>query len=69
MTTITFQIPDREVDAITQLINKKGGTLFVSMKNKLSKKEKDSLNRALNEAQKIKSGKAKALDFDDLWNE
>jgi len=69
MTTITFQIPDKEVEAISQLINKKGGTLFVATKDKLSKKEQASLNRALDEAQKIKSGEAKALSFDDLWDE
>ena len=38
MTTITFQIPDKEVGAISELINKKGGILFVSTKDKLSKK-------------------------------
>jgi hypothetical protein len=68
MTTITFQIPDEEVSAITKLINEKGGTLFVTTRDKLKKKEKHSLTRALNEAQKIKSGETKALDFDDLWN-
>jgi len=69
MTTITFQVPDEEVDSIAQLIKKKGGTLFVATKDKLSKKEQASLNRALDEAQKIKSGEAKALNFDDLWDE
>lgn len=69
MTTITFQIPDNELEAISQLINKRGGTLFISTKDKLSKKEQASLNRALDEAQKIKSGEAKALNFDELWDE
>lgn len=69
MTTITFQVPDEEVDSIAQIINKKGGTLFVKTKDRLSKKEQASLNRALDEAQKIKSGEIKALNFDDLWDE
>jgi hypothetical protein len=69
MTTITFQVPDEEVDSIAQIINKKGGTLFVKTKDNLSKKEQASLNRALDEAQKIKSGEIKALNFDDLWDE
>jgi hypothetical protein len=69
MTTLTFHIPDEEAESISEIINKKGGTLFVKTKEQLSKKEQQSLNRALDEAHKIKTGEIKALNFDDLWDE
>lgn len=69
MTTVTFYIPDDEADSISQIIKKRGGTVFVKTKEKLSKAEQTSLNRSLEEARKIQNGEIKALNFDDLWDE
>jgi hypothetical protein len=69
MTTLTFNVPDKEADSIAQIINKKGGILFIKTKERLSKTEQHSLNRALDEAHKIKKGEMKALNFEDLWDE
>jgi len=69
MTTITFQIPDEELEAILKMINEKGGTLHIATKAPLSTREQASLNRALDEVRKIESGETRALNFDELWDE
>jgi len=69
MTTVTFYIPDAEVGSISQMIEKRGGKVFVKIKEKLTNAEQTSLNKALDEAQKIQTGELTALDFDDLGDD
>jgi len=69
MTTITFQIPDEELEAILKMINEKGGALHIATKALLSTREQASLNRTLDEVRKIESGETRALNFDELWDE
>jgi hypothetical protein len=69
MTTLTFEIPDKEADTVSQIIRKRGGTLIANSKDDLSKVEQISLNQSLKEAELIKEGKLKGLTFDELWDE
>jgi len=69
MTTLTIEIPDREMAEFSKIIKKKGGHIIADSTDDLSKSEHISLTQSLKEAELIQAGKLKPLRFDDLWDE
>ncbi len=68
MTTLTIEIPDNKAEQISKLIEQAGGNVISKIDDKLSKKDKQSLAKALEEAELIKQGKLKPLTFNELWD-
>ena len=71
MTTLTIQIADNEVEAITtisNIIKNIGGSIDIE-NDDLTPKEFDMLQESYKEALMIKDGIKKGIPVSELWNE
>jgi hypothetical protein len=69
MTILTIEIPDSSALAISQAVEKEGGSILAHSDDGITKEEQLSLNQGIKEAKMIKAGTLKPLSFDDLWDE
>jgi hypothetical protein len=71
MTTLIIEIPDVEVEELSNIIKAKGGSVFdaKTVDENLTEDELESLKRGLKEALLIKEGKIKGRPFSELWDD
>jgi len=70
MTTLIIEVPDIEVEDISNIVKAKGGNVFnASDDENLTPDELELLKRGLKEALLIKEGKIKSIPFSELWND
>jgi len=70
MTTLIIEVPDIEVEDISNIVKAKGGSVFnASEDENLTPDELELLKRGLKEALLIKEGKIKGMAFSKLWDD
>jgi hypothetical protein len=70
MTTLTIQIPDREVRELSSYIAQKGGKVVAKTSAAaLKKSQQASLKEGLTEAILISQGKMEGTPLSELWDE
>lgn len=72
MTTITINIPDSNLDIISEIsamVKNAGGNLSVYSDDDLSDEELELLKSSYKEALLIRDGKSKGIPVSELWND
>ena len=71
MTTLIIEVPDLEVDEISNIVKEKGGNVVNAEADNenLTPVELKLLKRGLKEALLIKDKKIKSIPFSELWND
>ena len=71
MTTLIIEIPDNEMQDISDIVRARGGSVVEvnDDEENLTPAELVLLKRGLKEATMIKEGKVKSIPFSELWND
>ena len=70
MTTLTIEVPDKEVKEISSYIKQKGGKVLKKLSvGAIKRSQQSSLKQGLTEALRISQGKIKGTPLSQLWDE
>jgi hypothetical protein len=70
MTILTIQVPDSEMQDISNYVRQKGGQIVAEVSlSSIRRSQKLSLKKGLTEAILIERGEMKAKPLSDLWDE
>lgn len=70
MTTLTIEVPDKEVKEISSYIQQKGGKVLKELSaGAIKRSQQSSLKQGLTEAVLIRQGKMKGTPLSQLWDE